>query len=85
VPNRKAGVLAPHHHNVKNINSGLVTVQFPGVLLKMGRKKRIYCQTCTSNESHDLIWKRLIRMLKKARPKALCRDLLLTVEFQGIQ
>lgn len=39
VPNRKAGVLAPHHHNIKNINSGLVTVQFPGVLLKMGRKK----------------------------------------------
>ena len=41
VPNRKAGVLA-HHDNIKNINSGLVTVQFPGVLLKTGRKKRIY-------------------------------------------
>lgn len=42
VPNRKAGVLAPHHHNIKNINSGLVTVQFPGVLLTMRKKKKIY-------------------------------------------
>lgn len=40
VPNRKAGVLAPHHHNVKNINLGLVTLQFPGALLKMGSKKK---------------------------------------------